>query len=165
MRVPPNFHQGSTRFCEVLRGLRGGASTTKSTACCWGYRLSVFFWIRGFQGEFISREIQKGNQWGPLKRDTPTWTTKWLRVPPGLRWFGASGHTQQGGQHSELSNQWVIVFEGCRAPLGTCMQSDMRHVQPLASSPNCHWACVWQGPPVEPFSVVYLSNFPPKKKR
>ena len=35
-RVPPGFH-------EVLRGLRGGASTKKSTACCWGYHLSLFF--------------------------------------------------------------------------------------------------------------------------
>ena len=37
------FHQGSTRvprrFHEVLRGLRGGASTEKS----WGYDLSLFF--------------------------------------------------------------------------------------------------------------------------
>ena len=40
------FHQGSTRvppgFHEVLRGLRGGASTKKSTDCCWGYHLSLF---------------------------------------------------------------------------------------------------------------------------
>ena len=46
-RVPPGFHQGFTRvprgFHEVLRGLRGGASTKKSTACCWGYHLSLFF--------------------------------------------------------------------------------------------------------------------------
>ena len=34
-RVPPGFH-------EVLRGLRGGASTKKRTACCWGYHLSLF---------------------------------------------------------------------------------------------------------------------------
>ena len=44
-RVPPGFYQGSTRvpagFHEVLRGL-GGASTRKSTACCWGYHLSLF---------------------------------------------------------------------------------------------------------------------------
>ena len=44
--VSPGFHQGSTRippgFHKVLRGLRGGASTKKSTACCWGYRLSLF---------------------------------------------------------------------------------------------------------------------------
>ena len=31
-RVPPGFHEGSTRVHEVLRGLRGGASTKKSTA-------------------------------------------------------------------------------------------------------------------------------------
>ena len=41
------FHEGSTRvpprFHEVLRGLWGGASTKKSTACCWGYHLSFFF--------------------------------------------------------------------------------------------------------------------------
>ena len=41
------FHKGSTtvppRFHEVLRGLRGGASTHTSTACCWGYHLSLFF--------------------------------------------------------------------------------------------------------------------------
>ena len=34
------LHEGSTRvprgFLEVLRGLQGGASTKKSTACCWG---------------------------------------------------------------------------------------------------------------------------------
>ena len=35
-------HEGSTRV-EVLRGLRGGASTKKSTACCWGYHLSLLF--------------------------------------------------------------------------------------------------------------------------
>ena len=33
-RVPPGFHEGST--------LRGGASTKKSTACCWGYHPSFF---------------------------------------------------------------------------------------------------------------------------
>ena len=41
------FHQGSTSvprgFHEVLRGLRRGASTKKSTACCWGCHLSFFF--------------------------------------------------------------------------------------------------------------------------
>ena len=40
------FHEGSTRvprgFHEVLRGLRGGASTKKSTECCWGRHLSLF---------------------------------------------------------------------------------------------------------------------------
>ena len=38
------FHEGprgSTRVHEVLRGLRGGASTKKSTACCWGYHVSL----------------------------------------------------------------------------------------------------------------------------
>ena len=43
------FHEGSTRvppgFHEVLRGLRGGASTKKSTACCWGYHLSLFCFV------------------------------------------------------------------------------------------------------------------------
>ena len=40
------FHEDSTRvrgFHEALRGLRGGASTKKSTTCCWGYHLSLFF--------------------------------------------------------------------------------------------------------------------------
>ena len=41
------FHEGSTKvspgFHEVLRGLRGGASTKQSTACCWGYHLSLLF--------------------------------------------------------------------------------------------------------------------------
>ena len=50
-RVPPGFHQGPTRvppgFDEVLRGLRGGASTKKSTACCWAYHLSLFFLAKG----------------------------------------------------------------------------------------------------------------------
>ena len=45
-RVPRGFHQGSRRvlsgFHEVLRGLRGGASAKKSTAC-WGYHLRLFF--------------------------------------------------------------------------------------------------------------------------
>ena len=39
------FHEGSTRvppgFHQVLRGLRGDASTKKSTAYCWGYHLSL----------------------------------------------------------------------------------------------------------------------------
>ena len=46
---PPGFHQSSTRvppgFYEILRGLRGGASTQKSTAGCWGYHLSLFFFF------------------------------------------------------------------------------------------------------------------------
>ena len=50
-RVPPGFHQGSTRvprgFHKVMRGLRGGASTKKSTACRWGYHLGLFFWVGG----------------------------------------------------------------------------------------------------------------------
>ena len=33
-KVPRGFHQGSTRVLQVLRG---GASTKKSPACCWGY--------------------------------------------------------------------------------------------------------------------------------
>ena len=45
------FHEGSTRvppgFHEVLRGLRGGASTKRSSACCWRYYLSCFF-LLGF---------------------------------------------------------------------------------------------------------------------
>ena len=41
-RVPRRFHQGSTRVHEVLRGLRDGASTRKSTVCCWGFHLSFF---------------------------------------------------------------------------------------------------------------------------
>ena len=43
-KVPQGFLQGSTGlpgFHEVLRGLRGGASTKKSTACRWGYYLSL----------------------------------------------------------------------------------------------------------------------------
>ena len=34
------FHEGSTRFCEDR--MLPGASTKKSTACCWGYHLSLF---------------------------------------------------------------------------------------------------------------------------
>ena len=41
-RFHQGFHQGSRGFHEALRGLRGGASTKKSTACCWGYHLSLF---------------------------------------------------------------------------------------------------------------------------
>ena len=44
-RVSPGFHQGFTRFHEVLRGLRGGASTKTSTACCWGYHLRLFCFL------------------------------------------------------------------------------------------------------------------------
>ena len=59
--VRGRFHEGSTRvspgFHEVLRGLQGGASTKKITACCWGYRLSFFF--------FAFSEGLTGN--GPLK--------------------------------------------------------------------------------------------------
>ena len=40
-RVPPGFHE----FHKVLRGLRGGASIKKSTACCWGCHLSLFLFI------------------------------------------------------------------------------------------------------------------------
>ena len=36
------FHQGSAR---VPRGLRGGASTEKSTAFCWGSHLSLFYFL------------------------------------------------------------------------------------------------------------------------
>ena len=32
-RVPPGFHPRG--FLEVLRGMRGGASTKAITACCW----------------------------------------------------------------------------------------------------------------------------------
>ena len=43
-RVPPGFHEGATRVPpKVLRGLRGAASTKKSTACCWGCHLRFFF--------------------------------------------------------------------------------------------------------------------------
>ena len=43
MRVPPQFH-------EVLRGLRGGATAKKGTACCWEYHLSFFFFCGGGAG-------------------------------------------------------------------------------------------------------------------
>ena len=45
-RVPPGFHEGSARFCECCGVVRGGARTKKSTACCWGCHLSLFFWGR-----------------------------------------------------------------------------------------------------------------------
>ena len=32
-------------FHEVLQGLRDGVSTKKSTACCWGYHLSLFLFL------------------------------------------------------------------------------------------------------------------------
>ena len=52
-RVPPGLHQGSTSvprgFHEVLRGLQGGASTKKSTACCWGCHLRLFYPTYGLQ--------------------------------------------------------------------------------------------------------------------
>ena len=53
------FHEGSIRvpagFREVSRGLRGGASTKKSTARCRGYQLSLCYIlnlppITGFAG-------------------------------------------------------------------------------------------------------------------
>ena len=36
------FHDSSTRFHEVLQGLRGGASTKTSTACCLFFETRVF---------------------------------------------------------------------------------------------------------------------------
>ena len=46
--VSAQIAPGSARvpgFHEVLRRLRDGASTKKSTACCWGYHLSLVFWV------------------------------------------------------------------------------------------------------------------------
>ena len=74
--VPPVFHQGSTRvpqgFHEDLRGLRGGASTKKSTACCWGCHLSLFCFsgcllFCGFQGN----PIENHHVEGPRKEEEP----------------------------------------------------------------------------------------------
>ena len=43
------FHEGFTRvpreFHDVLRRLQGGASTKKSTVCCWGFHLSLLFFV------------------------------------------------------------------------------------------------------------------------
>ena len=70
-RVPPGFHQGFTRvpsgFHEVLRGLRGGASAKKSTACCWGFHLSLFLKMSPlFPQELkalgLSPEVVRGGQ-------------------------------------------------------------------------------------------------------
>ena len=36
-RVPPRFHESSTRLCE--------GCGEKSTACCWGYHLSLFQFV------------------------------------------------------------------------------------------------------------------------
>ena len=59
---PPGFHQGSTRvprgLHEVLRGLRGGAGTKKSTACCWGYHLSLLFCKSTILGAFSTISIR-----------------------------------------------------------------------------------------------------------
>ena len=64
-RVPRGFHQGSTRvprgFHEVLRGLRSGASTEKSTACCWGYHLNLFFMLMA-AGYCGSTQFHDGRQ-------------------------------------------------------------------------------------------------------
>ena len=53
------FHEGSMRvlsgFHEVLRGLRGGASTKTSTACCWSYHLSLIVLL--FGGFFATASI------------------------------------------------------------------------------------------------------------
>ena len=49
--VPPGFHEGSTRFC--------GASTQKSTACCWGYHLSILFFPAGGGGGGLKRGIPR----------------------------------------------------------------------------------------------------------
>ena len=67
-RVTPGFHQfhqGSTRDSRVPRcsgGLRGGASTEKSTekstACCWGYHLSLFYFFVNQRLEWLEKYSQ-----------------------------------------------------------------------------------------------------------
>ena len=75
-RVPPGFHQGSTRVPRgVLRGLRGGASTT---ACCWGCHLSLFSPTAESFG--VSAQIGSGvGRGGPEVR----FHQRSTRVPPG----------------------------------------------------------------------------------
>ena len=77
------FHRGSTRvarrFHEVLRWLRGGASTKKSTACCWGYRLS--FLSGGGGGMTHSCLKFKGSEGDSRYRGGP------LRVAMVLLWL------------------------------------------------------------------------------
>ena len=59
-KVPPGFHQGSTRVhTRVPLGFHQGStaadgeSTKKSTACCWGYHLSLLFFL-------LQKEFKKG---------------------------------------------------------------------------------------------------------
>ena len=49
-RVPPGFHEG----CG------GGASTKKSTACCWGYHLNLF-------PTYGNDPYKPSNWWFPLR--------------------------------------------------------------------------------------------------
>ena len=55
------FHEGCTRvlpgFHKVLPGLPGRASIKQSTACCWGYHLSLFSFMRGVEGLFRCRVV------------------------------------------------------------------------------------------------------------
>ena len=78
-KVSQGFHKGSTGFHGVLRGLRGGASTKKSTACSRGYHLSLFF-------EVVSplspgRNPLNAQKWLWLKKTVPEWNPKWKHGP------------------------------------------------------------------------------------
>ena len=82
------FHEGSTRV-EVLRGLRGCASTEKSTACCWGYyHLSL-------------RQAKRSTTiLGPLKETHPRLfipIRQWVTIVPPM-----SGQTTSGKYNSSI---------------------------------------------------------------
>ena len=92
-------------FHELVRGLRGGARTKKSTACCWGYHLSLFFlWcILGFSTKPLKVKLLAGEQketkffpearwkcrWASSRGAAPVRTSSasWARAGPWRRGF------------------------------------------------------------------------------
>ena len=86
-KVPRGFHQGSTRvppgFHEVLQGLQGGASTKKSTACCWGYELSLLFFSRG-----PAKRKEPGKRRGVPKRSSKDAWVVWVPFQFAAEWCG-----------------------------------------------------------------------------
>ena len=93
-RVPPGFYQGSTRvprgFHEVLRGLRGGASTKRGLHAVGGYHLSLFFFC---PGSTTSSQQVLGSPPASLKRSTVH-----MAHVPGCPWsIDPSGRGEQPG--------------------------------------------------------------------
>ena len=82
--VPPAFH-------KVLRWLRGGASTKKSTACCWGYHLSLCF---------VSYKM--------ASKPTKLMLDYWLIHMLAAAQASASDKGSCGGSCDEISHGWLL---------------------------------------------------------